>query len=59
MPSINKAVKRTRPAVFFAAALLTFVVAQECGQPQCPAGQAPCNAGVDSAGAVCWSCCPA
>jgi len=59
MLSINKAVKLVRPAVFLAAALLTFVVAQECGQPECPPGQAPCNAGVDGNGAVCWSCCPA
>jgi hypothetical protein len=45
--------------VFFAAMLLSFVVAQECGQPQCPEGQVPCSAGVDASGAVCWSCCAA
>jgi hypothetical protein len=59
MPSIVTTVKRTRFALFIAAALLTLVVAQDCGQPECPEGQAPCNAGVDSSGAVCWSCCPA
>lgn len=59
MPTISKSFKRTRFAVFISAALLTLVVAQDCGQPECPAGQAPCNAGVDSSGAVCWSCCPA
>jgi hypothetical protein len=59
MPSIITAVKWQRPAVFLAAALLSIVVAQECGQPQCQAGEVPCNAGVDASGAVCWSCCPA
>ena len=59
MFSIITAVKWNRPAVFFAAALMAIVVAQECGQPQCPEGTVPCNAGVDASGAVCWSCCAA
>jgi hypothetical protein len=59
MFSIITAVKRNRPACLFAAALMAIVVAQECGQPQCPEGQVPCNAGVDASGAVCWSCCAA
>jgi len=59
MPSISTVVKWNRRAVFLAAALLTFIVAQDCGQPQCPEGQVPCQAGVDANGAVCWSCCAA
>jgi hypothetical protein len=59
MPSIITAVKWKRPAVFIAAAFLAIVVAQECGQPQCPEGQVPCSAGVDASGAVCWTCCAA
>ena len=34
-------------------------LAQDCGQPQCPPGQAPCKVHVGPAGKLCWTCCPA